>query len=79
MIALIQRVSSASVQIGGEEAGAIGSGILLLLGVQRDDNEEKLQKLLNKVLSYRIFPDDSGRMNLSLTDINAELLVTRCK
>ncbi|HBS42680.1 MAG TPA: D-tyrosyl-tRNA(Tyr) deacylase [Oceanospirillales bacterium] len=75
MIALIQRVSSASVQIGGEEAGAIGSGILLLLGVQRDDNEEKLQKLLNKVLSYRIFPDDSGRMNLSLTDINAELLV----
>ena len=62
MIALIQRVSEASVTIDGEVCGEIRKGILLLLGVQRDDDEQKMEKLLDKVLTYRIFPDDSGRM-----------------
>ena len=75
MIALIQRVSSASVSIDGEVRGAIGKGGLLLLGVQRGDDDIKLQKLLDKVLAYRIFPDDSGRMNLNLMDAGGELLV----
>lgn len=75
MIALIQRVSSASVSIDGEVSGAIDKGVLLLLGVQRGDDDAKLQKLLDKVLAYRIFPDDSGRMNLNLLEAGGELLV----
>jgi D-tyrosyl-tRNA(Tyr) deacylase len=75
MIALIQRVSQAQVVVEGETVGAIGHGILLLLGVQKDDDGDKAKKLLDKVLSYRIFADDEGRMNRSLRDINGELLV----
>lgn len=75
MIALIQRVSEASVTIDGEVCGEIRKGILLLLGVQRDDDEQKMEKLLDKVLTYRIFPDDSGRMNMNLLDAGGELLV----
>ncbi len=75
MIALIQRVSQAQVVVEGETVGAVGHGILLLLGVQKDDDSDKAKKLLDKVLSYRIFSDDEGRMNRSLRDINGELLV----
>ena len=75
MIGLIQRVSGASVSVSGEPVGAIDRGILLLLGVQRDDDEAKADKLLNRILGYRIFPDDDGKMNRSLRDIQGELLV----
>ncbi|MBM95030.1 MAG: D-tyrosyl-tRNA(Tyr) deacylase [Oceanospirillaceae bacterium] len=75
MIGLIQRVSEASVSVSGEPVGAIDRGILLLLGVQRDDDEAKADKLLNRILGYRIFPDDDGKMNRSLRDIQGELLV----
>lgn len=75
MIGLIQRVSEASVSVAGEPVGTIGCGVLLLLGVQRDDDEAKADKLLRRVMGYRIFPDDDGKMNLSLRDINGELLV----
>ncbi|PHS66200.1 MAG: D-tyrosyl-tRNA(Tyr) deacylase [Thalassobium sp.] len=75
MIGLIQRVSSASVVVDGETTGAIGAGILLLLGVQREDTAAQADKLLNKVLNYRIFADDEGRMNRSLLDGGHELLV----
>ncbi|GGY38263.1 D-aminoacyl-tRNA deacylase [Bacterioplanes sanyensis] len=75
MIALIQRVSQAQVVVEGKTVGAVGHGILLLLGVQKDDDSDKAKKLLDKVLSYRIFSDDEGRMNRSLRDINGELLV----
>ena len=75
MLGLIQRVSSASVAVDGKVCGSIERGILLLLGVQRGDTEQNAEKLLQKVISYRIFPDDAGKMNLSLKDIGAGLLV----
>ncbi|WP_430461591.1 D-aminoacyl-tRNA deacylase [Thalassolituus sp. LLYu03] len=75
MIGLIQRVSQASVVVDGETTGAIEQGILLLLGVQKEDSREKADKLLGKILNYRIFPDDEGRMNRSLLDCGYSLLV----
>lgn len=75
MRGLIQRVSHASVTVEGEKVGAIDRGILLLLGVERDDNEQSLDKLLHKLLNYRIFPDDQGKMNLSVSDIEGGILV----
>lgn len=75
MIGLIQRVAHASVVVDGEEVGAVERGLLLLLGVQKDDGEAEAMKLLNKVVNYRVFGDDNGHMNLSLKDIGGELLV----
>jgi D-tyrosyl-tRNA(Tyr) deacylase len=74
VIALIQRVAEASVSVGGETVGAIGKGILALVGVERGDGEAQAARLAQKVLAYRIFPDPAGKMNLSLQDIGAELL-----
>ncbi len=75
MRGLIQRVSAASVCVEGELVGEIGVGILLLFGVHKGDSEEQALKLLEKVLAYRIFPDESGRMNRSLADSGGGLLV----
>jgi D-tyrosyl-tRNA(Tyr) deacylase len=75
MRGIIQRVSSASVVVDGEQVGAIGPGILLLLAIQKDDNKVLADKLLGKVLAYRIFSDDQGHMNLSLKDTGGGLLV----
>lgn len=75
MRGLIQRVSGASVKVGDESVGEIGRGALLLLGIEAEDNENKADKLLQKVLNYRIFPDSDNRMNLSLLNIQAGLLV----
>jgi len=75
MKALIQRVSKASVTVDGECTGAIDHGILVLLGVEKDDTPEKADKLLKKVLGYRIFSDDAGKMNLNLQQVNGGLLV----
>lgn len=75
MKALIQRVTSASVAVSGEEVGAISRGILLLLGVEKGDTLSICHKLAERVMNYRIFPDDQGRMNLSLKDIGGGLLV----
>ncbi|MCK7549767.1 D-aminoacyl-tRNA deacylase [Marinobacter koreensis] len=75
MKGLIQRVSEASVTVDGAEIASIQSGILLLLGVERGDDVRCAGELCRKILSYRIFPDDQGRMNRSLLDINGELLV----
>lgn len=75
MIALLQRVSEAKVTVDGETVGAIGRGILALVGVQKDDTEAQGDRLLERLLGYRIFPDDQGRMNLSLRDIQGELLL----
>ncbi|HYG56364.1 MAG TPA: D-aminoacyl-tRNA deacylase [Burkholderiales bacterium] len=74
MIALIQRVSEASVTVEGELVGAIGRGILALVGVEKHDTEAEAARLAQKVLAYRIFPDAAGKMNLSLQDIGGELL-----
>ena len=74
MIALIQRVSSATVHVEGQEIGAIGQGILALVGVERGDGEPEAARLAERVLAYRIFGDAQGKMNLSLKDIGGELL-----
>lgn len=75
MIGLIQRVSDAQVVVDGEVIGKIDQGLLLLLGVQKDDTEAHADKLLHKVVNYRVFEDRDGRMNRSLQDIEGELLV----
>jgi D-tyrosyl-tRNA(Tyr) deacylase len=72
---LIQRVRHASVTVDGEITGQIDGGILLLLGVEKGDNEATADKLLQKVLKYRIFGDADDKMNLSLADIGGGLLV----
>ncbi|HVL35191.1 MAG TPA: D-aminoacyl-tRNA deacylase [Burkholderiales bacterium] len=74
MIALIQRVAEASVSVGGALVGAIGPGVLALIGVERGDGEAQAARLAQKVLSYRIFPDAAGKMNLSLQEAGGELL-----
>ena len=75
MKAVIQRVKSASVSIDGEVYSKIGSGLLILLGVCKDDKDEYAQMMARKIADLRIFSDDEGKMNLSVIDINGELLV----
>ncbi|MBT5331605.1 MAG: D-tyrosyl-tRNA(Tyr) deacylase [Porticoccaceae bacterium] len=75
MRALIQRVNHASVQVKGKCIGEIETGVLLLLGIAKGDNNDSSTKLAEKVLNYRIFPDEQGRMNRSLVDIKGALLV----
>ncbi|GGG49774.1 D-aminoacyl-tRNA deacylase [Pseudohongiella nitratireducens] len=75
MIALIQRVNHASVSIAGEVHSQIGQGLLLLLGLEKEDTFSDGQRLIRKVLAYRVFADDLDRMNLSLKDISGELLL----
>ncbi|WP_413525465.1 D-aminoacyl-tRNA deacylase [Photobacterium phosphoreum] len=75
MIALIQRVSEASVTVEGEITGAIGNGLLVLLGVEKGDDEAKAQKLRDKVLGYRIFSDADDKMNLNVQQANGSVLV----
>jgi D-tyrosyl-tRNA(Tyr) deacylase len=74
MIALIQRVTEARVEASGEVIGRVGRGILALVGVERNDGEGEAQRLVERVLGYRIFPDAEGRMNLSLAAIGGGLL-----
>ncbi|MBC7804215.1 MAG: D-tyrosyl-tRNA(Tyr) deacylase [Candidatus Parcubacteria bacterium] len=74
MIALIQRVSEARVETGGELVGRIDRGILALVGVERGDTDAQAERLVERVVGYRIFPDAEGKMNLSLVDVGGELL-----
>lgn len=75
MIALIQRVTQASVRVEGETVGAIGRGMLALVAVEKGDTEKEAQRLAEKLTAYRIFPDAGDRMNLSVKDIAGELLL----
>ena len=75
MIGLIQRVQASQVEVDQQVVGKINRGILLLLGVQKGDTQAHADKLLHKVINYRIFQDDTDKMNLSLLDIGGELLV----
>ena len=75
MIALIQRVSEARVQVAGLTTGAIRRGILALIGVERGDGEAEAARLAERVIGYRIFPDADGKMNRSLAEIGGGLLV----
>jgi D-tyrosyl-tRNA(Tyr) deacylase len=75
LIALIQRVSGAAVAVDDRIVGKIGRGILALIGIERGDDLASGERLLERVLGYRIFEDAAGRMNLSLRDIGGDLLL----
>jgi D-aminoacyl-tRNA deacylase len=74
VIALVQRVTEAQVSAGGDTVGAIGRGVLALIGVERGDTEVEAARLVQKIISFRMFEDDAGKMNRSLADIGGELL-----
>ena len=75
MIALIQRVSRASVDINEKEVAAIGAGLMVLLGIQADDSEKEARKLAQKTVSLRVFDDDNGDMNLDVKSVGGGVLV----
>lgn len=75
MIGLIQRVKEAKVEVAGQLVGQIQQGILLLLGVEKDDTQQSAQKLFNKVVNYRIFADMEGKMNLDIQQVKGQLLI----
>ncbi|MEO6925917.1 MAG: D-aminoacyl-tRNA deacylase [Rhodanobacter sp.] len=75
MIALIQRVTSASVRVDEETIGSIGAGLLALVAVQPDDGEAQTKRMLERLLGYRVFADEAGKMNRSLTDTGGGLLL----
>ena len=75
MIALIQRVKQASVTVDNNIIGQINQGLLIFLGVEQDDDEQKAIRLCDKVLGYRIFSDNEGKMNLNVNQANGEVLV----
>ncbi len=75
MKALLQRVSQASVSIDGLEVARIAGGLLVLVGIEPDDNQRILEKVLHKLLNYRVFADEQERMNKSLTDVQGGLLL----
>jgi D-tyrosyl-tRNA(Tyr) deacylase len=75
MIGLLQRVTEASVSVDGESIAAIGRGILVLVGVEKGDTQENCRRLAERLLSYRVFPDRDGRMNLSVCGIDGGILL----
>ena len=75
MIALIQRVTEAAVRVETEVIGRIERGLLALVAVQPDDNEPRIRKMAERLLAYRVFEDEAGKMNRSLTDIQGGLLL----
>lgn len=75
MIGLLQRVSRASVEVGGESVGAIGKGLLVLVGVERGDSEAQADRLLQRLLGYRVFADAEDKMNLNLQQVGGGLLL----
>lgn len=75
MIGLLQRVSQASVEVDGEAIGAIGQGILAFVCAEPGDNDQSAERLLERLLGYRVFPDAAGRMNLSVQGIGGGLLL----
>lgn len=75
MIALLQRVSAASVVVDGRTVGEIGRGLMVLLGVEAGDTAAEADRLMERLLSYRVFSDEAGKMNLSLRDVRGGLLL----
>ena len=75
MIALIQRVSEAKVVVNNKNIGEIQQGLLVFVGIEKNDNEEQVPRLVDKVLSYRVFADEEDKMNLSVQDIKGGLLL----
>lgn len=75
MIALIQRVSSASVAVDGKDIAAINKGMLVLLGVEQNDSQLQIDKLVKKLANYRLFSDENGKMNLNLGQVEGQILL----
>ena len=75
MIALLQRVNYAKVVVEGNTVGKIGKGILVFLGLEREDNEQLCKKMFDKILKYRMFYDENEKMNLNVSEINGNVLV----
>lgn len=75
MIGLLQRVKNASVTVNEQVIGAVGQGLLVLVCAEKGDSEEQCEKLAKKVLAYRIFEDENGKMNKSVSDIGGEILI----
>lgn len=75
MIALLQRVSCADVVVEGKQIAAINQGLLVLVGIERGDSEQQADRLLERVLGYRVFADSEGKMNLNVQDINGGVLL----
>jgi len=75
VIALLQRVSEAWVEVAGERIAESGAGLMVLVAVERDDSEARADRLLERLLGYRVFADEEGRMNLSIADIAGDLLL----
>ncbi len=75
MIGLLQRVREAWVEAGGERVARIGAGLLVLVGIERDDDASRAARLLERILNYRVFPDAEGRMNLNLVEVGGGLLL----
>ena len=75
MIALLQRVSEASVSVDSRVVGVINKGLLVLVGIEKGDDEAKARRLVERILGYRVFEDSQGKMNMSLKDVQGELLL----
>ena len=75
MIGLLQRVLSASVTVEGKRIAEIGPGLVVLIGVEKDDTQHSAQRLVERLLSYRVFSDNEGKMNLSLLDVDGDVLL----
>ena len=75
MIGLLQRVSRARVEIGADTVGAVGRGLMVLVGVERGDTEREGSRLVERLLGYRVFPDAAGKMNRSVADVGGGLLL----
>lgn len=75
MIGLLQRVCTARVSINNQIVASIGTGLLVLIGIEKGDTRQQADRLLDKILAYRVFPDKGGKMNLSLAELNHGLLL----
>jgi len=75
MIALLQRVSEARVRVDGQDIASIGAGVLVLVGVERDDSEAAADRLAERLVAYRVFADEADRMNLSVRDVGGSVLL----
>jgi D-tyrosyl-tRNA(Tyr) deacylase len=75
VIGLLQRITQARVDVNGETLGAVGAGLLVLIGVQRGDSEQQADRLLERVLSFRVFPDEDDKMNRDIRDVGGGLLL----